>query len=313
MGMNGFAQVFTDRGHLHRQDAFSNQLASTGTGNGDAEDTIRLRIDDQLGHAVVTAQSQGSAVAAPGKLGSFDLDLAFSSLGLGQSAPGDFGIGKDHCGDRAGIEHCCPAGSRFGGNIGFTIGLVCQHRLADDIAEPPKTAWPNVEIDERMQGSNLQAVLEGLRTDMRKAAENLEFERAASIRDTIRELTAQLAAPAPAETKSLPVLMSRPGVAERIREKGVRYIVWLDGDTERVAEGGSLSCAAGPGGGGCFGFAWWQNDASGLAPMGAVWWLALLILAAGWSFANWSMIVCTLMLDRLAPTFPSTAASRRAR
>jgi hypothetical protein len=28
-----------------------------------------------------------------------------------------------------------------------------------------------------------------------------------------------------------------------------------------VAEGGSLSCAAGPGGGGCFGFAWWQNDA----------------------------------------------------
>ena len=37
-------------------------------------------------------------------------------------------------------------------------------------------------------------------------------------------------------------------------------VVWLDGDTERVAEGGSLSCAAGPGGGGCFGFAWWQND-----------------------------------------------------
>jgi hypothetical protein len=67
---------------------------------------------------------------------------------------------------------------------------------------------------------------------------------------------------APAETKSLPVLMSRPGVAERIREKGVRYIVWLDGDTDKVAGGGSLSCAAGPGGGGCFGFAWWQNDAN---------------------------------------------------
>ena len=34
-----------------------------------------------------------------------------------------------------------------------------------------------------------------------------------------------------------------------------------DGGTERVTQGGSLSCAAGPGGGGCFGFAWWQNDA----------------------------------------------------
>lgn len=66
---------------------------------------------------------------------------------------------------------------------------------------------------------------------------------------------------APAETKGLEELMERPGVAKRIAEQGVRYIIWLDGDTDRVAGGGSLSCAAGPGGGGCFGFAWWQNDA----------------------------------------------------
>ncbi len=66
---------------------------------------------------------------------------------------------------------------------------------------------------------------------------------------------------APADTKGLPTLMDRPGVAAAVKDMGVRYIVWLDGDTERVAEGGSLSCAAGPGGGGCFGFAWWQNDA----------------------------------------------------
>ena len=66
---------------------------------------------------------------------------------------------------------------------------------------------------------------------------------------------------APAETKGLPDLMMRKGVSEMIQEKGVRYIIWLDGDTDRVAGGGSMSCAAGPGGGGCFGFAWWQNDA----------------------------------------------------
>ena len=66
---------------------------------------------------------------------------------------------------------------------------------------------------------------------------------------------------APAETKGLPDLMKRDGVPEKIKEKGVRYIIWLDGDTDRVAGGGSMSCAAGPGGGGCFGFAWWQNDA----------------------------------------------------
>ena len=66
---------------------------------------------------------------------------------------------------------------------------------------------------------------------------------------------------APAETKNLAKLMNRPGVAEKIAEQKIRYIVWLAGDTEKVAGGGSLSCAAGPGGGGCFGFAWWQKDA----------------------------------------------------
>lgn len=67
---------------------------------------------------------------------------------------------------------------------------------------------------------------------------------------------------APAETKGLPDLMQRPGVPEMIADKGVRYVIWLDGDTDRVAGGGSMSCAAGPGGGGCFGFAWWQNDSN---------------------------------------------------
>ena len=65
---------------------------------------------------------------------------------------------------------------------------------------------------------------------------------------------------APAETKGLPALMSRPRVAETIKKHGVRYVVWLDGDTDKTAGGGSMSCAVGPGGGGCFGFAWWQND-----------------------------------------------------
>ena len=49
---------------------------------------------------------------------------------------------------------------------------------------------------------------------------------------------------APADTKGLPTLLGRPGVSKAIEDMGVRYVVWLDGDTERVA-----------------GFAWWQNDA----------------------------------------------------
>jgi excinuclease ABC subunit B len=47
------------------------------------------------------------------------------------------------------------------------------------------------KIDDKLAGgSNLQAVLEGLRSDMRKAAENLEFEEAARLRDEVKRLEA---------------------------------------------------------------------------------------------------------------------------
>jgi excinuclease ABC subunit B len=46
-------------------------------------------------------------------------------------------------------------------------------------------------IDKGMAGgANLQAVLDGLRADMRKAAENLEFEEAARLRDEVKRLEA---------------------------------------------------------------------------------------------------------------------------
>lgn len=67
---------------------------------------------------------------------------------------------------------------------------------------------------------------------------------------------------APQSAEQLPELLERPGVAQRIKESGIRYVVWLGGNTERTSGGGSLSCAIGPGGGGCFGLAWWEDDAS---------------------------------------------------
>ena len=45
-------------------------------------------------------------------------------------------------------------------------------------------------VDKPMVGSNLQAHLDGLRAEMRKAAENLEFEEAARLRDEVKRLEA---------------------------------------------------------------------------------------------------------------------------
>ncbi|MDD9920920.1 MAG: excinuclease ABC subunit UvrB [Boseongicola sp.] len=44
------------------------------------------------------------------------------------------------------------------------------------------------KIDKPLAGANLQAVLDGMRDEMRKAAENLEFEEAARLRDEIKRL-----------------------------------------------------------------------------------------------------------------------------
>ncbi|WP_269902644.1 excinuclease ABC subunit UvrB [Primorskyibacter flagellatus] len=46
------------------------------------------------------------------------------------------------------------------------------------------------KVDKPMHGGNLQAHLDALRADMRKAAENLEFEEAARLRDEVKRLEA---------------------------------------------------------------------------------------------------------------------------
>jgi hypothetical protein len=65
---------------------------------------------------------------------------------------------------------------------------------------------------------------------------------------------------APLSTEDLSHLFERPGVLEQVRGTGVRFVVWLDGSTDRVASGGGISCAAGIGGAGCMGLAWWEDD-----------------------------------------------------
>ena len=69
-------------------------------------------------------------------------------------------------------------------------------------------------------------------------------------------------ATAPLTAEELPGLLARPGVAEQLTLTGVRYVVWMDGMTERVDGGGSLACAISPAGGGCFGLGWWETDSN---------------------------------------------------
>lgn len=67
---------------------------------------------------------------------------------------------------------------------------------------------------------------------------------------------------APGDARDLPAILDRPPLSGRLEEMGLKYLVWVQGSTERTDSGGSLSCAVTPAGGGCFGFLSWENDSA---------------------------------------------------
>jgi hypothetical protein len=67
---------------------------------------------------------------------------------------------------------------------------------------------------------------------------------------------------APLNADALPRLLDTPGVEARIRAAGVRYMIWIDGQSETTGSAGALSCAVAPGFAGCFGFGMWDKEST---------------------------------------------------
>jgi hypothetical protein len=67
---------------------------------------------------------------------------------------------------------------------------------------------------------------------------------------------------APSKPEGLAALLTRPGVAEKVAASGVRYVIWLEGGTQKTDGGGSIACGAAPGGAGCIGFGWWEKESN---------------------------------------------------
>lgn len=64
---------------------------------------------------------------------------------------------------------------------------------------------------------------------------------------------------APMRPKRLAKLVQEPKLKQKIDDFNLRYLVWIDGNTETTNSSGSVGCAIGPGGGGCFGFGSWDE------------------------------------------------------
>ena len=67
---------------------------------------------------------------------------------------------------------------------------------------------------------------------------------------------------APQNIEDLPKLLGKQIIKDKLDELEIKYLVKVTGETKTNASSGALSCAAGPGGGGCFGFAWWDDTSS---------------------------------------------------
>ena len=67
---------------------------------------------------------------------------------------------------------------------------------------------------------------------------------------------------APQNAEQLPKFFKREIIKNKLEKLKIKYIINITGETTTNSSSGALSCAAGPGGGGCFGFAWWDDTSS---------------------------------------------------
>ena len=68
---------------------------------------------------------------------------------------------------------------------------------------------------------------------------------------------------APLNLEDLEGIIERPLIAERIQKIGVRYLVWIEGTTQRSDQAGSVQCTVVSGGvPACFGFLSWESGSN---------------------------------------------------
>ncbi len=67
---------------------------------------------------------------------------------------------------------------------------------------------------------------------------------------------------APLNTSELPQIVNQPILADKLHLIGVRYVIWIEGNTHRTSQAGAMTCSASVAGAGCFGFLTWENDSS---------------------------------------------------
>lgn len=67
------------------------------------------------------------------------------------------------------------------------------------------------------------------------------------------------ASTAPMNIDRLGELVQQPIILKKFTDYNIRYLIWVEGNTETIDNSGAISCVGGPAG--CFGFAMWNDEA----------------------------------------------------
>lgn len=67
------------------------------------------------------------------------------------------------------------------------------------------------------------------------------------------------ASTAPMDVNRLGELVQQPIILKRFTDYHIRYLIWIEGNTQTIDNSGAISCAGGPAG--CFGFVMWNDEA----------------------------------------------------
>ncbi len=67
---------------------------------------------------------------------------------------------------------------------------------------------------------------------------------------------------APVYPQDLSRLLARQPAADKLKALRLRYMIWVDGTTERTDQAGSMACGISMTGAACFGFGTWNHDSN---------------------------------------------------
>ncbi len=67
---------------------------------------------------------------------------------------------------------------------------------------------------------------------------------------------------APLNLEKFIQILDQPYVEDALKQRNVKYMIWIEGGTEQTSSGGTLSCTILPGAAGCFGFGVWEDQSN---------------------------------------------------